>query len=74
MDANDGRNVAVWLPELVFDDSVNPVVQVVEEKIGTVRAQGSRFQPRLCNKPDGPALAGLEAKEQAAAGQKSIQF
>jgi 3',5'-cyclic AMP phosphodiesterase CpdA len=51
MEANDGRKVAGWLPELVFQGVENPVVQVIEEASGdilyTVRVQGSSFQPRV---------------------------
>lgn len=32
MDANDGRKVVGYLPEIVFDEGVNGVVQVIEEK------------------------------------------
>jgi hypothetical protein len=78
MDANDGRKVAGHLPELIFEGSANPVVQVIAEKTGeilyTVRAQGDRFRPRIYgpgkytvkfgpDRPDGPALTGLEPGE-----------
>ena len=45
MDDNDGRKVAGYLPELVFEGGANPVVQVIEEATGeilyTVRARGT---------------------------------
>jgi hypothetical protein len=51
MDANDGRKIAGWLPELVFPGWQRPVVQVISEASGeilyTVRASEARFQPRV---------------------------
>ncbi|MEX2025974.1 MAG: hypothetical protein WEH44_01715, partial [Pirellulaceae bacterium] len=88
-DANDGRKVAGYLPELIFEGDVNPVVQVVEESSGnilyTIRAQGGRFQPRVYSqakhtlkigrdKPDGKTLSGLEPKSKAEAGQQAIKL
>ncbi|HUE70703.1 MAG TPA: metallophosphoesterase family protein [Pirellulaceae bacterium] len=88
-DANDGRKVVGYLPELNFEGSANPVVQVVEESSGeilyTIRAQGGRFQPRVYSdgkhtvkigrdKPDAKTLTGLEPKERDAAGQQNIQL
>jgi hypothetical protein len=88
-DANDGRKVAGYLPELIFEGGANPVVQVVEESSGeilyTVRTQGGRFQPRVYSmgkhtvkigrdRPDGKTLAGLEPKEKDATGQRQIQL
>ena len=89
MDANDGRKVTGYLPELVFADGANPVVQVIEEKSGevlyTVRAHGGCFQPRVYstgkhtvkvgrNKPDQQTLAGLEPKTKSAAGQRTVRI
>ncbi len=89
MDANDGRKVAGWLPELVFEGAENPVVQVIEEATGdilyTVRVQGGRFQPRVYSagkhtvkigrdKPDAQTLAGLEAKPKAESGQRAVKL
>ncbi len=86
-DQNDGRKPVAWLPELVFEGAVNPVVQVIDEKSGeilyTKRVVGNRFQPPVFsagsftvkagrNRPDGPKLAGLSGKERSAAGQQSI--
>lgn len=86
-DANDGRAVAGYLPELVIEDGSNPVVQVIEEQTGeilyTVRTQGGRFQPRVYSKgkhtvkigrdkPDGQTLTGLEPKAKDAAGERTI--
>ena len=86
-DQNDGRKPVAWLPELVFEGAVNPVVQVLDEKSGEIlyitRVVGNRFQPPVFsagsftvkagrNRPDGPKLAGLSGKERSAAGQQSI--
>ncbi len=83
MDANDGRKVTGWLPELVFEGAANPVVQVIEEATGgilyTVRVQGARFHPRVYSagkhtvkigrdKPDAQTLVGMEAKPKAESG------
>jgi hypothetical protein len=89
MDANDGRKVAGWLPELVFEGGANPVVQVIEEATGdvlyTVRVQGTRFQPRVYaagkytvkvgrGKPDVTELKGLPASEKSAAGRRTVKL
>jgi phosphodiesterase/alkaline phosphatase D-like protein len=86
-DANDGRRVAGWLPDLVFPGDARPVVQVVQEATGeilyTVRAASGRFQPRVYapgtysvkvgrDRPDMTALQGLEPKPQAEAGQRNV--
>ncbi len=86
-DANDGRKVAGYLPELIFADGKNPVVQVIEDKSGdvlyTVRARGGRFQPRVYSKgkhtvkigpqkPDAKTFAGLEPKPKSAAGELNV--
>jgi len=51
MEENDGREVQGYLPELIFDNVTNPVVQVVNEASGeilyTQRIQGDRFRPRV---------------------------
>ena len=86
-DANDGRKVAGYLPELIFGDGKNPVVQVIEDKSGdvlyTVRARGGRFQPRVYSKgkhtvkiglqkPDAKTFTGLEPKPKSAAGELNV--
>ncbi|MBW3543051.1 MAG: metallophosphoesterase [Planctomycetes bacterium] len=88
-DANDGRKVAGYLPELVFEGDENPVVQVIEEASGeilyTIRAPGGRFQPRVYSKgkhtvkvghdkPDAQTLAGLEPKSRSAAGERAVKL
>ncbi len=89
MDANDGRKVAGWLPELVFEGIEDPVVQVVEQKSGevlyTIRVQGTRFQPRVYssgvhqvkigrNRPDIVTLTDLAPQPKSAAGQRTIKI
>jgi hypothetical protein len=78
IDENDGRTVAGYLPELVFDNAVDPVVQVTDEATGevlyTIRIQGDRFRPPVygpgkytvqagADKPDGWAVHHLEPSE-----------
>ena len=50
-DANDGRKIVGWLPELRFAKEVNPVIQVIEgakgEVLYTARAKGNSFKPRV---------------------------
>ncbi len=86
MDSNDGRKPVGWLPELLFADGANPVVQVIEESTGeilyTVRATGGRFHPRVYStgphtiklglqKPDAQILVGLAPKPKAESGQRT---
>lgn len=88
MQGNDGRKVAGYLPELVFEGAADPVVQVIEDSTGdllyTVRVSGSRFQPRVYalgthtvkvgrDRPDAQTLASLQPTPRAeAAGQRVI--
>ncbi len=48
---NDGRKVMAYLPELVFENAVDPVVQVADESSGevlySIRIEGTRFRPPL---------------------------
>ncbi len=48
MEKNDGRKITGYLPELVFEKTENPVVQVIAEETGeilyTIRIQGKRFR------------------------------
>lgn len=89
MDANDGRKVAGWLPELVFEGRTNPVVQVIEEATGevlyTVRVRGHSFQPRVYsvgkhsvkigpNKPDAQTLTGLTPSPRDTAGRRTVKL
>ena len=89
MESNDGRKVVGWLPELLFENGANPVVQVLEDSTGdvlyTVRSQGGRFHPRVystgkhtiklgADKPDAQTLAGLEPKSKAESGQRIVKL
>ena len=86
-EANDGRKVAGYLPEYVFADGKDCVVQVVEEASGevlyTTRSRGGRFQPKVYSKgkhtvkigrelPDAKTLKGVVPKPKAAAGQAQV--
>ncbi len=88
-DANDGRKVAGYLPEFVFDGTKTPVVQVIEEASGeilyTVRAAGGSFQPRVYStgkhtvkigrdKPDGQTIAGLVPRGKDEAGKQTVKL
>lgn len=87
MEANDGRKIAGYLPELVFAKGRRPVIQVIEESSGeiiyTVRAWEDRFQPRVytpgrytvkigAGKPDAETLTGLESGPQDQVGRREI--
>ncbi len=88
MENNDGREVVGWLPELIFENGANPVVQVIEDTTGeilyTVRAQANRFHPRVystgkhtiklgTDKPDKQTLVGLEPQPKANSGQRVVK-
>jgi hypothetical protein len=49
MSDNDGRKPWGYLPELIFQEVTDPVVQVIREEDGEIiytrRIQGSRFRP-----------------------------
>jgi hypothetical protein len=83
MSDNDGRKPAAWLPQLVFEEAENPVVQVTEDKTGEVlyciRIDGRRFQPPVFSqgkftvkagrdRPDLRILPSFEAGDKATAG------
>ena len=89
MENNDGREVLGWLPELVFENGANPVVQVIEDATGdilyTIRAQGGRFHPRVYSngkhtvklgpdKPDAQTLDALEPRPKAESGQRAVKL
>jgi hypothetical protein len=80
MEANDGRAIAGYLPELIFKDAKNPVVQVIDdatsEILYTIRVAGDRFRPRVYrvgaytvkagrNLPDAVELKALVARPEA---------
>lgn len=86
---NDGRQPVAWLPELVFENAANPVVQIIRESDGdilyTIRISGDRFQPAVYapgqytirvghDRPDGPALHGLVASDRQTAGSRPVRL
>jgi hypothetical protein len=88
-EGNDGRKPVAWLPEIDFQDTTEPVVQVIDEQSGemhyTIRIAGSRFQPPVFapghytikvgrDRPDGPSLQGLPATEKAIAGKRTMRI
>ncbi|MGE0758476.1 MAG: hypothetical protein AB7F89_25835 [Pirellulaceae bacterium] len=87
MDANDGRRVAGYLPELVIAGGGSAVVQVVDETSGeilyTVRTPAGSFQPRVYrpgphtvkigrDRPDAQTITGLQPASPTAAGRRTI--
>lgn len=89
MDANDGRKVMGYLPEIVFENGIDGVVQVVEEKTGevlyTVRTQGGKFSPRVYaegkhtvkvgkDKPDSQTFMGLVSKPDGNPAQLRVKL
>ncbi|MDP6891622.1 MAG: hypothetical protein QF731_00455 [Verrucomicrobiota bacterium] len=88
-DANDGRKVASYLPEYVFSDGKDYVVQIVDEADGeilyTIRSQNGRFQPKVYSKgrytvkigrdfPDAKILKSVQSSTKSAAGQIEISI
>jgi len=78
MEENDGRAVKGHLPELVFENATDPVVQVISEADGdilyTARILGNRFRPAVYapgaytvkagrDRPDTWSAKGLKASE-----------
>ena len=74
-DANDGRQVVGWLPELIIEGAKNPVVQVIADATGeilyTVRSLTESFKPRVYgpgkytvkagkDKPDAVIASGIQ--------------
>lgn len=89
MDANDGRKVTGYLPDLIFESTTNPVVQVIHEASGeilyTVRVQGDRFQPRVygdgkytvkvgTDKPNVKTITSMEASSKQDGLPQIIKF
>ena len=89
VEANDGREAKGFLPELIFENVVDPVVQVIEEESGeilyTVRVKGNCFQPRVYSlgkhslkvgrdRPNVITVTSLEAKPKSEAGQRMIRL
>lgn len=89
MDANDGRKITGWLPELMFEGAVDPVVQVIEQTSGeilyTIRIKGDRFQGRVYSsephtmkigrdRSDSVTISDLTPKEKTVAGQRKVRI
>lgn len=88
-EANDGRKVEGYLPEYVFDDGQDYVVQVIEETSGeilyTTRSSNGRFQPKVYSKnrhtvrfgrskPDAKSLTNIEPTSRAQAKRISLSL
>lgn len=86
---NDGRRVVGWLPELVFETGLRPVVQVIDEAsnevLYTVRTSGNRFQPRVysdgrfgvkvgLDRPTTLVLTAIEPRSAAKAGTHHVKL
>lgn len=89
VEESDGREVAGWLPELIFEGSRSPVVQVIEEEnsevLYTCRAQKDRFHPKVysdgsytvkigADKPDQVVLSNLRPAPRDRAGRKVVHL
>ena len=88
-DENDGRKVAGYLPEYIFSNGENCVVQVIEEDIGevlyTARSINGRFQPKVYSEgkytvkigrelPDMRVFKSIQSSSKSAAGQIKINI
>ncbi len=88
-EANDGREVAGYLPEYVFSDGKDYVMQIVDEANGevlyTIRSQNGRFQPKVYSNgrytvkigrdfPDAKILKSVQSSTKSAAGQIKISI
>jgi hypothetical protein len=88
-EANDGREVAGYLPEYVFSDGKDYVMQIVDEANGevlyTIRSQNGRFQPKVYSNgrytvkigrdfPDTKILKSVQSKSKLTAGQVRISI
>ena len=88
-DDNDGRTPSAWLPELVFDPGVHPVLRVVEDRSGetlyVVRVPGPTFRPPVfgpgkytvtvgSDRPDAVTLAHLEAGAADQVGRRTVRW
>ncbi|MFM1942279.1 MAG: hypothetical protein RI897_1261 [Verrucomicrobiota bacterium] len=64
MEQNDGRKITGYLPELVFENATDPVVQVVREDSGEVlytrRIRGNTFRPHVYAAGSYTIQAGLD--------------
>lgn len=89
MQDNDGRKVFGYLPELVFSDVTDPVVQVVREADGeilyTLRIQGKQFRPHVyspgkytiragTDRPDQWSRSGVDPEEESVAESITVSL
>ncbi len=87
-EANDGRKVAGYLPEYVFANGKDHVVQVINEANGevlyTTRSHNGRIQPKVYsdgkhtvkfgkNVPNAKALKGVMPQSKEKAGSQTIE-
>ena len=88
-DDNDGRKGAGYLPEYIFSNGENCVVQVIEEDSGevlyTARSINGRFQPKVYSEgkytvkigrelPDMRVFKSIQSSSKSAAGQIKINI
>ena len=88
-DENDGRKVAGYLPEYIFSNGENCVVQVIEDDSGevlyTARSINGRFQPKVYSEgkytvkigrelPDMRVFKSIQSSSKSAAGQIKINI
>ena len=89
MKENDGRVPTGFLPELVFEKTENPVVQVISEVTGeilyTVRIQGKRFKAPVysggkhtvkygASKTDAGEVVGVSVSEKGQSEELKVGF
>ncbi len=89
MKENDGRVPTGFLPELVFEEAENPVVQVISEETGeilyTVRIQGKRFKAPVYSggkytvkygmgKPDAGEIVGVSVPGSGEEEELKVSF
>ncbi|MFO0941969.1 MAG: hypothetical protein U0930_14565 [Pirellulales bacterium] len=65
--ANDGRNVAGWLPEVIFPEGSRPVVQLICDSTGeavyTYRVDSNKFQPHVYSMENHSLRVGINGPE-----------
>jgi hypothetical protein len=85
---NDGRKTLGWLPEIIFPDKTQGVIQVIHEESGevlyTFRSSTDRFQPHVYaagqytvkvgrNRPTQVVLKNFKATDKVQAGSRSVE-
>lgn len=64
MNQNDGRKISAYLPELIFEGTQNPVVQVLREDdneiLYTRRIRGNTFRPHVYEEGSYTLRAGID--------------